>query len=282
MSHASKQYYSEESYKEALDSFQEVIVAVIYSLASYPTDTKHLILRNTLARCSMSLKAIFRLWEISDFQDAWTLHRTLLERLFHLNDLHTKDAYEIFEDWSFLEQYKAQNRVKCDPLFKHEATEPFYKLSSTQLERAKKLSASPPMWKRPKAEDVAKSLELGFLYRYGYDFASMHVHPMANDGEQDFFTITKLQPSPNFPDQKSVLSNSLLAGSLILQEVLNQSSFKWRRILWDYIDGLRNFLGSGTNEYMELFVKVMLVGKEKGLCEPNAKQTVPERQKYDR
>jgi len=270
MSPAPKQYYSQESYKEALKSLQGVIVAVIYSLARHPSDTKHLILRNTLARCSMSLKAIFALWDISDFQDAWTLHRTLLERLFHITDLNAQNAHEIFDDWSFLEQYKAQNRVKSDPIFKHEATEPFYKLSQKQLERAKKLSASPPLWKRPKAEDVAKSIELGFLYRYGYDFASMHVHPMASDGEQDFFTITRLEPSPRFPDQVSVLSNSILAATLILQAVLNQSSFKWRKVLWDYIDGLREFLGSGTDSYNDLFVRVMLVGKEQGLCEPIA------------
>lgn len=270
MSPTPKQYYSQESYKEALKSLQGVIVAVIYSLAIHPSDSKHLILRNTLARGSMSLNAIFALWDMSDFQDAWTLHRTLLERLFHITDLNAKNAYDTFDDWSFLEQYKAQNRVKSDPLFQHEATEPFYKLTKEQMERAKQLSATPPLWRRPKAEDVAKSIELGFLYRYGYDFASMHVHPMANDGEQDFFTITKFKPSPYFPDQISVLSNSILAATLILQEVLNQSSFKWRRLLWDYIDGIREFLGSGTASYKDLFVRVMLVGKEQGLCEPIA------------
>ncbi len=270
MNQTPKQYYGYENYRDALESLQGVIGAVIYSLALYPSDTKHFILRNTLARCSMSLKAIFALWDISDFQDAWTLHRALLERLFHIIDLDEKEDHENFDDWSFLEQYKAQNRVKSDPLFKHEATSPIYDLSNEKLQRAKRLAASPPAWRRPKAEEVAKSIDLGFLYRYGYDYASMHVHPMATDGEQDFFTITKLEPSPNFPDQISVLSNSLLVATLILQEVLSQSSFKWRSPLWDFIDGVREFLGSGAETYKDLCIRVFVIQKEVGLCEPTA------------
>lgn len=87
--------------------------------------------------------------------------------------------------------------------------------------RIKSLSKNPPKWRRPKAGDVAMSMNLSFLYKYGYDFASTYVHPMANDGDQDFYTLTKLKPTPPFPDQISVLSNSILVGSLILQEALN-------------------------------------------------------------
>jgi len=251
-------------------TLQGAIVAVIYEFAMRPCDTKHLILRNTLSRSSMSLKAIFALWNISDFQGGWTIHRTLLERLFHIIDLDANDSYKDFEEWSFYEQYKAQNRVKSDPNFKHEATKPFYKLSPEKSDRAKKLSKSPPKWRRAKAEDVAKSVELSFLYRFGYDFASMHVHPMANDGEQDFFTVTRLEAPALFPDQMSLLSNTLLAATLILQEVLNQSAYKWRRILWDYIDGVRHFLGTGDDSYKDLFTRLLLVGKDQGLCDSPA------------
>ena len=65
-------------------------------------------------------------------------------------------------------------------------------LTLEQNERAKALSKNLPVWQRPKAEEVAKQLNMRFLYRFGYDFGSTHVHPMANDGQQDFFTITKV------------------------------------------------------------------------------------------
>jgi hypothetical protein len=37
------------------------------------------------------------------------------------------------------------------------------------------------------------------LYQFGYDFASRLVHPMATDGHEDFYRITKLDPAPDFP-----------------------------------------------------------------------------------
>ena len=129
------------------------------------------------------------------------------------------------------------------------------------------MSKNPPKWQRPKAEDVAKSMNLSFLYKYGYDFASTHVHPMANDGHQDFYTLTKLKPTPPFPDQISVLSNSILVSSLILQEALNLSSLRWRRVLWDYLEQMRLFLEKGDNAYAESFLKLEYMFPDTELCE---------------
>ena len=215
----------------------------------------------------MMIKAIFKLWEISDYQDAWIIHRALLDRLFHLHELGEKDEFCEFDDWSFFEQYKGQNRVKSDPEFKHESVGWVYELTDEQKLRIKSLSTSHPKWRRPKAETVAKSMELEFLYKYGYDFASTNVHPMANDGQQDFYTITKLEPAPRFPDQISVLSNSLLAGSVLLQEALNYSGFKWRRLLWDYLEQIRRFLDEGDSSYKESFLKLGRMFPESELYE---------------
>ena len=215
----------------------------------------------------MMLKAIFKLWEMNDYQDAWVIYRALLDRLFHLHDLGEKDKYLEFDDWSFFEQYKTQNKVKSDHEFKHEAVGWVYNLTDQQKLRIKSLSDNPPKWRRPKAETIAKSMNLDFMYKYGYDFASAHVHPMANDGQQDFFTITKLEPAPRFPDQISVLSNSILASSLFLQEALNQSSFGWRRVLWDYLDQIRSFLDHGNDSYKETFIKLGRMFPKTKLCE---------------
>jgi hypothetical protein len=98
---------------------------------------------------------------------------------------------------------------------------------------------------------------------YGYDFASQHVHPMANDGQEDFFTITRLEPKPDFPDWSSVLSNSVLAGSLIVQEALNASTLLWHRVVYDAMDGIRNSLLSSSLELHLPLAKVSMMFKER-------------------
>ena len=213
-----KKYLAFDEYRDGADSLYAVSGMILFSFAKHGGDTKNLIIRNFIARAAMMLKAIFKLWEISDYQDTWIIHRALLDRLFHLHDLGAKDEFCEFDDWSFFEQYKAQNKVRSDHEFKQQAVGWVYELTDDQKSRIKSLSGNPPKWRRPKAEDAAKSMDLSFLYKYGYDFASTHVHPMANDGHQDFYTMTKLEPAPRFPDHISVLSNSILASSVLLQE----------------------------------------------------------------
>ncbi len=40
--------------------------------------------------------------------------------------------------------------------------------------------------RRAKAAAIAKDMVMQFLYQYGYDYAFTHVHPMANDDQDDF------------------------------------------------------------------------------------------------
>lgn len=263
-----KEYQSIEAYRSAADSLFAVSGMVLFSFARHECDTKNTIIRNFVARSALTLKSIFALWDIGDFQNAWVIHRALADRLFHLHSIGVNDEFAAFDDWSFFEQYKAQNRVKSDSEFKHEAVGWVYALSEEQKRRVYALSKNKPSWRRPKAENVAKDMGMEFLYKYGYDFASMHVHPMANDGHQDFYTITKLQPSPRFPSQISVISNTVLTSSMILQEALNHSSFRWRRALWDYVDEIRRLLDSGDESYALSTVKLAQVFNNGGLCEP--------------
>ena len=217
------------------------------------------------------LKAIFRLWEISDYQDAWVIYRTLLDRLFHLYDLGEKNEFIKFHEWSFYKQYNSQNKIRSDKDFKHEAVGWMYDLTEEQKLRYKALTKNPPKWKRPKAEDVAKSMGLECLYKYGYDFASTHVHPMSDDGQQDIFTITKLEPAPTFPDWSSVLSDSISANSALLHWALHYSSFEWRCLLWDYIEHIQSFLREGNEEYQKTFLKLTSMFQTTELC----KQSTP-------
>ena len=101
------------------------------------------------------------------------------------------------------------------------------------------------------------------LYRYGYDFASApHVHPLATDDQEDFFAITGLEPKPDFPDWRIVLSNSILIASMIVQEALNASSLSWRTTVYDAVDGVSKFLLSVSSEHHLPLAKVARMFKQ--------------------
>lgn len=260
-------YLPVESYVEALGAFQAVSGILLFEFARQERGDRDVIIRNFIARADMMVRAVFRLWDLQDYQDCWILHRCLLDRLFHLSDLQEQDQFEVFEAWSFLEQYNALNRLRSDPEFSGARESKIFGLTPEQQKRMKILSKTPPVWQRPKPEEVAKRLNMRFLYRFGYDFSSKHVHPMANDGQQDFFTITKLEPAPEFPDQRSVLSNTLLVGTMIVQQGLNASTLSWRALVHDFLDDLRRFLDTGADDYKLSFVKLgRLVEQEVQLC----------------
>jgi hypothetical protein len=260
-----------EAYREAAEALYAVSGMVLFSFARYHCDTKNIIIRNFVARSAITLRGVFALWDVSDFQNAWVVHRALIDRMFHIHSLGVNDEFSKFDDWSFFEQYKAQNRVKSDDLFKHQAVGWLYELSDEQKKRIRELEKNKPSWKRPKAESVAKDMGMDFLYKYGYDYASMHVHPMANDGQEDFYTITKLEPAPKFPSNISVITNTILASSMILQDALNHSSFRWRSVLWDFLAEVRKMLGSNDDSYQVTFLKLVQLFESSGLSEPNSK-----------
>lgn len=127
-----KKYLSFQEYRDGANSLYAVSGMILFSFAKHAVDTKDLIIRNFIARSAVMLKAIFKLWEMQDYQDAWVIHRAFLDRLFHLHHLGAKDEFSEFDDWSFFEQYKAQNKVKSDPEFKREAIGWVYELTEDQ------------------------------------------------------------------------------------------------------------------------------------------------------
>jgi hypothetical protein len=253
----SPEYYPpQESYTEALGAFHAISGTILFEFARQEPSTRNDIICHFVARTDTMVRGVFCLWDIQDYQDCWILNRCLLDRLFHLVHLHEDDQFEVFEAWSFLQQYNALNRVRSNPDFKSALESSGSSFTPEQKERAKTLLANPPIWQRPKAENVAKKLDMRFLYRFGYDFGSTHVHPMANDGQQDFFTITGLEPAPQFPDQRSVLSNTLLVGTMVVQHGLNASTLSWRTLVYDFLDDLRRFLDTGSDDYKRSFAKL--------------------------
>jgi hypothetical protein len=245
MAKPSDQLLSFEQYGQAAEALHVLSGILLFEFvrrddAATPRDQ---IARNFIARADTMVRGIFRLWEISDQADCWILHRGLLDRLFHLYDLNQKDQFEVFDDWSFKMLYEAAGRLRSDPDLKGQIDGLVEDLTLERKSRYHRLVKDPPNWRRPKAEDIARGMGLTFLYRYGYDYASRYVHPMANDGSGDFQVITRLEPRPDSPAADIVvLSNSILVASMILQEALNASSLAWMAVVYNAIDGVRNFL----------------------------------------
>lgn len=243
-----------EAYTEAMEAIHVAVGIALFEFARNSSVQQDTVIRNFLARADTTARAVFKLWDIQDYQDCWVLHRCLLDRLFHLRHLARTNSFSEFEEWSFYEQYKAVNRVRSDQSVEGVREHPLFNLTVEQKRRAQNTSEAASKWRRPKAEDIAKEMGLMFLYSYGYDYASTHVHPMANDGDQDFYTITGLESQQEFPDQRTVLANTLLVLTIFVQEAMNSSSLRWRQIMYRVIEDVRKFVGNGDYSYRQSFV----------------------------
>jgi hypothetical protein len=262
---------SVDIFEEALQAFHVAAGIVLFEFARHCEGYRDIIIRNFIARADITARGVFQLWALEGYHDCWVLHRCLLDRLFHLHYLHATDTFDEFEEWSFLQQCKTVNRVWSDPEVKGARELDLFTLNNEQRKRFGDLSQKPPQWRRPKAEDVAKDMGMRFLYVYGYDFASTHVHPMANDGEQDFHTITGMEPRPDFPDQRTVLSNTLLVATLLVQEGLNASTLLWRQLVYGVFEDLRRFLDSGATNYRERLLTMTNAVQEGTVLSQSAK-----------
>jgi Family of unknown function (DUF5677) len=228
---------------------------VLLSFAKHGQDLRDTVARNFIARGMSCTQSIYAVWKAGSEQDAWILHRSLLDRLLHLHHLGETDGFAEFEEHSFQSIYEARHRLLSDPVVSWKAPPSLKDLQKKNRARYESISQKQLRWRRPKAEDVAKSMDLGFLYRFGYDYASTHVHPMANDGEADFEVLISPPDTAKLPDA-TVVKNSILVQSMLIQEAFNISKMRWRAIAYDFLDQLRVFLGTGDQQFHVTFYKI--------------------------
>ena len=262
---SSNSWLSFEQYTQAAEALHVLsrLLLVEFSRRDSSPSLRDQIARNFIARADISVKAILKLWESEDRADCWTLHRTLLDRLFHLRELSQTDNFEDFDDWSFKALFEAANRLRGDPEMKGRTDGLLEDVTPEQRERYARLVKNPPNWRRPKAEDTARNMGLSFLYRYGYDYASRYVHPMSNDGLDDYHRMMGTMPASEFSVAEiAVLSNSILIATLILQDALNTSSLSWMALAYNAIDGVRAFLASAQPEQHQPLTKLIQVSAQ--------------------
>lgn len=261
-----KENFPVETYERLHDALVQVARVAVLAMTRHQLDTRDQIIRNLMARTALCLRGIFALWRVPDPQDCWALFRCLLDRLFHIHYLASSNSFEEFDKWSFLQQYNLRNAMRSDPDFKETLDPEFFKDSEQAKQRARDLTPENPQWTRPFAEEIAKQMDLRFLYKYGYDYGSMFIHPMANDGQLDFVNLTGVGKLEQFGDQRVVLHNSCLAASLILTEGMNASGFEWLALMFNCLTDIATCVSNGSDDYMIRFREIISAGPDFELC----------------
>ncbi len=256
-----------EVLQEAIETFRVYSGVVLLSFAKHGQGLRDMVARNFIARGMSCTQSIYVVWRAGSEQDAWILHRSLLDRLLHLHHLGETDGFVDFEEHSFLSMYEARHQLLSDPDMGRKAPLGLKELQKRDRPRYDVISRKQTRWRRPKAEGVAKKMDLGFLYRFGYDYASTHVHPMSGDGEADFTRLISTPQVVTIPDA-TVVRNSILVQSMLVQEAFNVSQMRWRAIAYDFLDQIRRFLETGDPTFHKTFYKIGKVWPDFQLCEP--------------
>jgi hypothetical protein len=258
---------ADDEFAQAIDGLRTLSASILRAFSKGETSTRNVIVGNFIARSITTVDSVFALWRAEHYQDCWILHRALMDRLFHLQHLIDTNTFEEFDEWSFVQQIEANHRLKSDPEFAAKTHSEDLATSSAQLERYRQLKKRGISWRRPRAEDMAKKMEMPFLYRYGYDYASSHVHPMANDGQQDFYRIAGLESSVGFPEQMAVIINTVLVATMVVQTGLNGSGLRWRAIVYDALEQIRQYVGGDCTDYAATLKRLLFAEAAIGLSE---------------
>ncbi len=257
-----------DSLQQAIDTFRVYCGVVLQSFAQHGQGLRDTIARRFVARGMNCTQNIFTVWRAGSEHDAWILHRSLIDRLFHLHYLGEADGFSQFDDFSFASMYEARQRLLGDPDMRSKIPE---RLKGAQQQDKARYERIPPRqsrWRRPKAGDVAKQMDLVFLYSCGYDCASAQVHPMSYEGEADFEMLTK--PGTVALPDSTVVTNSILIHTMLIQEALNISDMRWCAIVYDFLEHVRLFLESGDQKFQLTMGKISQHWPASPLCEAAA------------
>ena len=185
------------------------------------------------------------------------------------------DSFSQFEDFSFVKTYEARERLLRDPDMTKKIPASLSELQKAGKARYQKIKSKGRLWSRPKAKDVAKEMDMGFLYTLGYDYGSTHIHPMAEDGESDYELLITPEMKREPLTDETVLRNSLIIQTMLIREGMNGTTVQWRRIVYDFLDQIMRSLEDGNIQYAETFYKIGKAYPDFNLCEKrnlNAKQ----------
>lgn len=262
MQNHEQKYWEFEDYYESISTSINYTKILLLEFAKYSKSRKDKIVYKFIAKSTGLLESILILWEQKHFHECWILFRSLVDRIIHLWYLNKQDDFEVFQDWTFIQKFEANNKLKSDKQFNEKVESKEFALSGELLERYKRLKSAGITWNRPRAEQVAKEKKLSFIYKYGYDFASTKVHPMSDEGIQDLNRLTGLEwDNMQFDNPFVILNNTIAIYNLLLEESMNISDLKWRTVMYNFTKEIMDFLKSNSKAYKDTYNKILVYGK---------------------
>jgi hypothetical protein len=110
-------------------------------------------------------------------------------------------------------------------------------------------------------------MDLCFLYSCAYDYASAQVHPTFDEGEADYEILTKPPGTVALPNS-TVVTNSILIHTMLVQEALNISEMRWHVLVYDFLDHMHLFLKTGEQQFQLTMREIAQFWPASQLCEP--------------
>lgn len=224
-----------------------------------------------MTRTIRQLHAISSLVKAKFVSDGWILSRTMMERYLLFQYLCNTGEFELFDDWCFKKKYDHLNRIKSIRAFKDKPEMQNRKFQDDEMSRYKQVCKDKWVidWRRPDLEEIARSIDMKFLYDAYFDWASGYVHPTSHDGLDDYWIMMEKVPDNYKSDKKTLLNNSILVTVLHIQLFLNEPEYNWRKVLYDLLDEFMKALGLDDHQYEEVLRKVIYCYESKqGLLLP--------------
>lgn len=225
-------------------------------------DEKDVYLRNSIAKTVSLLKTIDLLFIVEKYNEGWILYRSLIDRLVYLIYLIDNDNFIEFDEWTYVKRYEFRHNAKVDERFKRLLNNQKFKTQKgeTNLYNTFKKRLK---WTKPDPFRVLKKLNLDFIYKFGYDYASMHTHPMSWDGSKEFHNMTGLKPNPSAENEDEILiKNSLLIASMILNLIVSNFSIKIPQVLIEFLSEIKKFVYGLENDCNTKFEEAFVFFKK--------------------
>jgi len=230
----------EKDFSSIISEIQTINKCFLLKIASEVKD-KDVYLRNTIAKTISLLKSIDTLYKIENFNDGWILYRSLIDRLVYIYYLIENNSYKEFDEWSFVKQFEYRHNAKADEQFIRLKTNPKFNTQKGETNKYNEYK-SRLSWCKPDPQKVLKSIDLNFIYKYGYDYASRRTHPMSNDGSKEFYKLTGLEPNPHdFEEDIYLLKNSLIISSMIFNVIIQNLSVELPCYYLDFMSEYRKY-----------------------------------------
>ncbi len=224
----------DNNYTNTIKEIEIISKCFLLKIASDVSD-KDVYFRNSIAKTVSLLKSIDILYKLEQFNEGWILYRSLIDRLVYLHYLIDNDNFIEFDEWTFVKLYEYRHNAKVDERFKRLLHNPKFKTQKGETNKYKEFKDR-LNWKKPKALEVLKSKDLDFIYKFGYDHASMHTHPMSWDGSKEFYKLTGLETNPHVETEDYLISkNSFLISSVILNLIVSNMSIPIPKVFVEYL-----------------------------------------------